>query len=126
MSDRSQAVRLQTRQDDVGPCEQLRNRSVRGRESLGVDDGRLGWPHDTDHGKHVVRLDQFDAQLIVSISSWPAPTAQRALTELIADLGRHARVATAEEAARAKRSGRTSGLRLRTPPTTSLWTPPTT
>jgi len=74
---------------------------VRGRESLGVDDGRLGWPHDTDHGKHVVRLDQFDAQLIVSISSWPAPTAQRALTELIADLGRHARVATAEEAARA-------------------------
>jgi hypothetical protein len=58
-----------------------------GRESLGVDDGRLGGPPDTDHGRHVVRLYPIrrsaDRLNIVLASSHGT----EALTELIADLG---------------------------------------
>jgi hypothetical protein len=48
------AVRLQTGQDDVRPCEELRDRGRDIWETLGFDDRRLHRPGDLDHGRHAV------------------------------------------------------------------------
>jgi hypothetical protein len=58
-------MRLQDGKHDVRPCEHLRDGGRGVRETLRVNDRRRAWPDDADHGRHAVRFDEFDRELIM-------------------------------------------------------------
>jgi hypothetical protein len=57
--------RLDPGEHDVCPCKQLRNRGRRVGETLRIYYRRRTWPDDADHGRHAVRFDQLDRELIM-------------------------------------------------------------
>jgi hypothetical protein len=61
----SLAVRLKWSEHDVRSCEQLGDGGRGVGETLRIDHGGLWWPDDADHGRHAVRFDQFDRELVV-------------------------------------------------------------
>jgi hypothetical protein len=63
--ERSLAVRLQCGEHDVRSGEQLGDRGRGVRKAPGIDHGGLRRPEDADHGRHAVRFDHFDCELIM-------------------------------------------------------------